>query len=68
MDIRSALIKTVYQAKQEFSPLKLLSPHLVDLPWNKPIYVFALGKAAYQMTEAVLAYAKQEQYIRIMGG
>lgn len=68
MDIRTALINTVDQAKHEFSPLKLLSPHLVDLPWNKPIYVFALGKAAYQMTEAVLTYAKQEQYIRIMGG
>lgn len=68
MDIRTALLETVKQAKTHFTPLKLLSPHLVDLPWNRPIYIFALGKAAYQMTEAVLAYAKQEQFIRINGG
>lgn len=68
MEIKSALLEVINQAKTKFSPYQLLTPHLSDLPWNRPIYIFALGKAAYQMTEAVLAYARQEQYIRIMGG
>jgi glycerate 2-kinase len=68
MILRDALLQTINSARREFSPYKLLYEQLVHLPLNRPIYVYALGKAAYQMTEAVLFHAQQEQFIRIMGG
>ena len=68
MDVRTALLQTIHTASRKFSPYNLLTEQLIHLPFNRPIYIFALGKAAYQMTEAVLNHAKHEQFIRIMGG
>lgn len=68
MDLKAALQKTIFSARGSYTPYILLHEHLSHLPMNRPIYVLALGKAAYQMTEAVLKYAKQEQFIRIVGG
>jgi len=68
MDFKNNLLEVIHQSKTHFTPYQLLSPHLNELPWNRPIYIFALGKAAYQMTEAVLTYTKHEPFIRIMGG
>jgi hydroxypyruvate reductase len=68
MDLKAALQKTIISARGNYTPYKLLHEHLSHLPMNRPIYIFALGKAACQMTEAVLLYARQEQFIRIMGG
>jgi glycerate 2-kinase len=68
MNIKEALIQIIKTARMKFSPYNLLYPHLENLPLNRPIYIFALGKAAHQMTEAALKIASRDQFIRIMGG
>jgi glycerate 2-kinase len=68
MNIKEALIQVIKTARTKFSPYNLLLPHLDNLPLNRPIYIFALGKAAYQMTEAALKIASRDQFIRIIGG
>ncbi len=68
MDFREAVLQSLNSAHKQFSPYKLLYEQLTHLPLNRPIYVFALGKAAYQMAEAVLYHADQEGFIRIVGG
>ncbi len=65
MDIKDTLVKLVCQSRERFSPYNLLYEQLVHLPFNRPIYVLAIGTAAYQMNEAVLYHASQEPFIRI---
>ncbi|MFO7659703.1 MAG: DUF4147 domain-containing protein [Candidatus Cloacimonadaceae bacterium] len=66
--MKESLLQILKQTKENFSPLNLLYEQVIHLPFNRPIYVMALGKAAYQMTKAVLIHAEQEEYIRIKGG
>lgn len=66
MEIKTVLYEVVKKARNNFSLYKLLSPLLEHLPYNKPIYVFALGKAAYSMAEATIQYTAEEPFIRIM--
>lgn len=68
MNTKENLLQILKQSKERFSPYNLLYDQLVNLPFNTPIYIFALGKAAYQMTEAVLYHASNEDFIRIKGG
>jgi len=68
MDIKETLLNVLDEAKTRFSPSNLLFPQLISFPMNRPIHIFALGKAAYQMTKAVLEYAKTDSYIRITSG
>ncbi|MFO7659704.1 MAG: DUF4147 domain-containing protein [Candidatus Cloacimonadaceae bacterium] len=68
MDLKETLLELVKQSLQRFSPYNLLYEQLAQLPFNRPIYIFALGTAAYQMTEAVLYHAQQEDFIRVTGG
>jgi glycerate 2-kinase len=68
MDQKETLLNVLNEAKKRFSPYNLLYPQLLNFPMNRPIHIFALGKAAFQMTRAVLEYAKNDSYIRIMGG
>lgn len=68
MDLKESLQNIIKQTKIRFSPYKLLYPQLGTLPINRPIYVLALGKAAYQMTKAVVAFAEEDSLIRINGG
>jgi glycerate 2-kinase len=68
MNIKEVLVQVVQVARAKFSPYNLLLPHLDNLPLNRPIYIFALGKAAYQMTEATLNIASRDPFIRIVGG
>lgn len=68
MGMKETLLEIIREARNRFSAYNLLSEQLLHLPINRPIYIFALGKAAYQMTEAVLSHAANEEYIRIMGG
>lgn len=68
MDLKETLSELVRQSLHRFSPYNLLYEQLAQLPFNRPIYIFALGMAAYQMTEAVLYHAEQEDFIRIAGG
>lgn len=68
MALKETLLELVRQSLQRFSPYNLLYEQLAQLPFNRPIYIFALGTAAYQMTEAVLYHAEQEEFIRIGGG
>jgi len=65
MEIKEYLLKILEESKKRFSPYNVLYDQLVHLPFNRPIYVLALGKAAYQMVEAVLYHASQEPFIRI---
>lgn len=68
MEIKDTLLQILRQTKENFSPLNLLYEQVIHLPFNRPIYVLALGKAAYQMAKAVLIHAEREEYIRIKGG
>lgn len=68
MEPKDSLLEILKQTKQSFSPLNLLYEQVVHLPFNRPIYIMALGKAAYQMAKAVLIHAEREEYIRIKGG
>ncbi len=68
MALKETLLELIRQSLQRFSPYNLLYEQLAQLPFNRPIYIFALGTAAYQMTEAVLYHAEQEEFIRIGGG
>jgi hydroxypyruvate reductase len=65
MEIKEYLLKILEESKKRFSPYNVLYDQLVHLPFNRPIYVLALGKAAYQMVEAVHYHASQEPFIRI---
>ncbi len=68
MEVKAGLLKVIQEARKKFSPYNLLLPHLQNLPLNRPIYIFALGKAAYQMAEAALSIASHDPLIRIMAG
>ncbi len=68
MRVKDDLLQVIRLALERFSPYSLLYEQLLNLPLNRPIHVFALGTAAYEMTEAVLYHASQEEYIRIKGG
>jgi glycerate 2-kinase len=68
MEMKETLLEILKESKKRFSPYNVLYEQLVHLPFNRPIYVLALGKAAYQMAEAVLYHASQEEYIRIREG
>lgn len=68
MDLKENLLNIINKTKERFSPYKLLYPQLSVLPINRPIYILALGKAAYQMAKAVVSYTKEEPFIRIAGG
>ncbi len=68
MNNKETLRAILEESKKRFSPYNILYEQLVHLPFNRPIYIFALGKAAYQMTEAVLYHASMEEYIRIREG
>jgi glycerate 2-kinase len=68
MNLKETLYKIIKQSMERFTPYSLLYEQLMHLPFNRPIYIFALGTAAYEMTEAVLYHASQEDYIRISGG
>jgi glycerate 2-kinase len=68
MDMRDTLLHIIRETKQQFVPYNILYEQLVHLPFNRPIYVFSLGKAGYQMAEAVLLHAAREEFIRIKGG
>lgn len=68
MSLKDNLLRVIKESMEKFSPYSLLYEQLLSLPFNRPIYIFALGTAAYQMTEAVLLHASHEDYIRIKGG
>jgi hydroxypyruvate reductase len=68
MDYKETLLNILDETKNRFSPYKLLYPRLTNFPMNKPIHIFALGKAAYQMTKAVLEFTKSDPFIRITDG
>lgn len=68
MDNKEILLNVLNEAKNRFKPHVLLYPNLSRFPINRPIYIYALGKAAFQMTKAVLEYAKTDPYIRIVSG
>lgn len=68
MEMKEILLQILKQTKENFSPLNLLYEQVIHLPFNRPIYIMALGKAAYQMAKAVLIHAEREEYIRIKGG
>lgn len=68
MNIKEALQAVLDEAKNRFQPHTLLYPQLSSFPINRPIHIFALGKAAYHMTKAVLEYVKTDPYIRIIDG
>jgi len=68
MDHRETLLTVLDETKKRFSPYNLLYPQLINFPMNRPIHIFALGKAAFQMTRAVLEFAKNDSFIRITDG
>jgi len=68
MELKESLLQILKQTKESFSPSNLLFEQVIHLPFNRSIYIMALGKAAYQMTQAVLIHAEREEYIRIKGG
>jgi len=68
MDLKETLLQIIKEARVRFSPYNLLYDQLMHLPLNRPIHIFALGKAAYQMTDAVLFHASHEEFIRIKDG
>ncbi len=68
MDLKETLLNVLSEAKKRFQPHNLLYPQLLNFPINRSIHIFALGKAAFQMTEAVLEFAKTDPFIRIDDG
>ena len=64
-EIKQKLLQVLEESKKRFSPYNVLYDQLVHLPFNRPIHVLAIGKAAYQMNEAVLYHAAQEPFVRI---
>jgi glycerate 2-kinase len=66
--MKDVLLHILSKTKEQFSPYNILYDQLVHLPFNRPIYVFSLGKAGYQMAEAVMLHASREEFIRIKGG
>jgi glycerate 2-kinase len=68
LGMKETLMQIITKTKEQFSPYNILYEQLVHLPFNRPIYVLSLGKAGYQMAEAVLLHASREEFIRIKGG
>lgn len=68
MNLKDALWQTISEARKEFSPYNLLSEPLKHLPKDKPVYIYALGKAAFRMTEAVLLHNQEKHLFTIKDG
>jgi hydroxypyruvate reductase len=68
MEKRALVLDILNKTKERLAPKVLLEPYLTRLPFNRPIHIFALGKAAYHMTEAVLSYAKRFPDLQIENG
>lgn len=68
MNMKETLYRVMKKSMEQFTPYSLLYEQLLHLPFNRPIYIFSLGTAAYEMAEAVLYHASLDDFIRIKEG
>lgn len=68
MLLKDVLLKVVEAARVQFSIENIMQQQMERIPINRPVYILALGKAAYPMAKVFLSNVQSDSFIKFQEG